>query len=257
MTYLQYLNLIDTQARMSLKADASKYYLGYIWWILEPFLFVAVFYLVFAAILNSPRADFLIFLICGKLPFVWFSKSVSHAANSIIANKPLISRVDIPKPLFPLAVVQEGMYKQAAVFVLLFLILLMAGYELSSTWFWLFPIILVNYFLITSCALLGSFIVCYVRDFSVLISLAMTFLIFTSGIFWDVRELSPELAKAVLTLNPIAFLLDAYRQVLMYDSTPDTNWLIILGITSLVITLAALVCMNKLSRNIALKALTA
>jgi lipopolysaccharide transport system permease protein len=38
---------------MALRADASRYFLGYIWWILEPLLFVGVFYVVFNVILES------------------------------------------------------------------------------------------------------------------------------------------------------------------------------------------------------------
>ena len=42
-----YITLLDTLARFELKADARRYYLGYLWWVLEPMLYVAVFYLVF------------------------------------------------------------------------------------------------------------------------------------------------------------------------------------------------------------------
>ena len=48
MTLPQYLRLIDTQARMALKSDAANLVLGYVWWILEPLLYVMVFYVVFA-----------------------------------------------------------------------------------------------------------------------------------------------------------------------------------------------------------------
>ena len=97
-------------ARMALRADAARYFLGYLWWVLEPLLFVGVFYVVFEVILHSGRADFLVFLMCGKLVFIWFSKSVNQAANSITANKGLIGRINVTKTLFPLAVIQEGGY---------------------------------------------------------------------------------------------------------------------------------------------------
>jgi lipopolysaccharide transport system permease protein len=121
MPFLQYLTLIDTQARMGLKADASKNFLGYFWWILEPLLYVGVFYVVFNIILDSRRADFLGFLMVGKLAFIWFSKTVNQASNSIVSNRGLIGKIDAPKTLFPMAVVQESIYRQLAVFVLLFM----------------------------------------------------------------------------------------------------------------------------------------
>ena len=57
-------------AIMALRADASKYFLGYIWWILEPLLFVGISYVVFSVILASRTEDFLVFLMCGKLAFI-------------------------------------------------------------------------------------------------------------------------------------------------------------------------------------------
>ena len=243
---------------MALKADASRYFLGYIWWILEPLLFVGVFYVVFNFILDSGRADFLVFLMCGKLPFVWFSKSVAQASNSIVANAGLIGRIDIPKSLFPMAIIQEGLYKQAAVFALLIAVLLVYGYQPSLSWLWLLPIIFVNFLMLVGCAFLGSILVCFMRDFSVLISLGMIFLMFTSGIFWDVRALAdPSMINLILVLNPMAFILDAYRQVLMENVAPDIIHLTIVAIVSALLVWVMNWLLNRSSKWLALKALTA
>ena len=156
---------------MALKSNASRYYFGYLWWILEPLLYVGVFYVVFNVILDSRRADFLVFLMCGKLPFVWFSKSVNQASNSIVGNAGLIGKIDIPKTLFPMAIIQEGLYKQAAVFLMLFGVLIVYDYVPSLAWLWLIPILAANYIMIVACAFIGSVLVCFMRDFTVLISL--------------------------------------------------------------------------------------
>ncbi|MFT6955220.1 MAG: lipopolysaccharide transport system permease protein [Halieaceae bacterium] len=254
----QYLSLVDSMARMSLRADASKYYLGYIWWILEPLLYVLVFYVVFNVILDSKRADFLIFLMCGKLPFIWFSKSVTQASNSIVGNKGLIGKINITKTLFPMAIVQEGLYKQVAVFALLIAVLIFYGYSVSVTWLWLIPVIIVNYLMIVACSLVGAALVCVVRDFSMLISLGMIFLMFTSGLFWDVHALAdPEMTSLVLTFNPLAFILDCYRQIFMYQATPDLSHLAILGIGWLLLLAAIVWAINRSGQYLALKAMTA
>ena len=258
MTLTQYFNLVDAQARMALKSDAAQYFLGYIWWLLEPLLYVGVFYVVFNVVLKSGRADFMVFLMCGKLPFVWFSKSVSQASISIIANPGLIGKINIPKSLFPMAIIQEGLYKQAAVFTLLIAVVLAYDYQPGLVWLWLVPIIIVNYILIVGCAFLGSVLVCFMRDFSMLISLGMIFLMFTSGIFWDVRALSdPQMTKLILTVNPIAFLLDAYRQVLMYRQAPDPTLLAMVGLGSTAMVAVMLFALRRMSKLLALKALTA
>jgi lipopolysaccharide transport system permease protein len=258
MTLRHYATLIDTMARMALKADASRYFFGYIWWVLEPLLYVAVFYVVFEVILGGKRADFLVFLMCGKLTFIWFSKSVNQASRSIVAGKGIIGKIDVPKSLFPLATIQEGLYKQLSVFLLLFAVLLFKGYGVTPAWLWLLPVVLVNYLMIVACSLFGAFLVCLAFDFSMLISLGMIFLLFTSGIFWDVRGLAdPAMTDAVLTLNPVAFIIDAYRQVLLAATAPDALHLAAVGLGAAGLSLLGLLLLHRSSRFLALKAITA
>ncbi len=58
MPLLQYIRLIDIMARMGLRADASRFFLGYVWWILEPLLWVGVLYVVFVTIMGTREPDF-------------------------------------------------------------------------------------------------------------------------------------------------------------------------------------------------------
>ena len=254
MTLTQYFSLVDVQARMALKADAAKYFLGYLWWVLEPLMFVGVFYVVFAILLKTGRADYLVFLMCGKLPFVWFSKSVTQASNSIVTNAGLIGKIDTPKSLFPMVLLQEGLYKQAAVFALLIAVVIAYGYPPGWVWLWLLPIMAVNYLMIIGCSFLGAILVCFMRDFGMLISIGMIFLMFTSGIFWDVHSLpDPRMTEIVLNVNPLAFVLDTYRQVLMHGQAPDTVHLFAVGLGAGLLSLLMLFALRRLSRVLALR----
>ena len=258
MPFSQYLRLIDVMAHMALRADATRFFLGYIWWVLEPLLWVGVFYVVFVIILGSREADFLTFLMTGKLAFVWFSKTVTQASNSIIAGRGLVGNIRVPMTLFPMAVIQEGLYRQVAVFMVMFIYLLVGGFEFTSTWVYLVTLLIVNYIMIVACALAGASLVCVARDFAPLIGLFMMFLMFTSGIFWDVRDISdPDKMEMILTLNPLAFILDAYRQILMYATPPDMMHLLSIGLGFGAMLCLMVLIMRRGAQFLALKALTA
>ena len=258
MPLQHYLHLMDTMARMRLKADASRFFLGYIWWVLEPLLYVAVFYVVFELILQNRQENFLVFLMCGKLVFIWFSKSINQASRSIVAAKGLIGKIDTPKAFFPLASIHEGLYKQASVFLLLFVVLWGNGYGLTASSLWLLPLLIVSYLMIVAASLIGAFLVCLAFDFSMLISLGMIFLMFTSGVFWDVRSLAePAMIEAVLTLNPLAFVLDGFRQALLHDAAPAAGHLALIGLGSLLVVVVMLRVMQRRGQFLALKAITA
>ncbi|NND66800.1 MAG: ABC transporter permease [Halioglobus sp.] len=257
MPFSQYWRLVDIMARMSLRADATKFVLGYVWWVLEPLLYVAVLYVVFTVILTNRHPDFLMFLMTGKLAFVWFSKSITQAGSSIVNGRGLVGKIKLPMSLFPMSMVQECMYRQIAVFAFLITVLMFNGYPMTATWIYIVPVLLVNYIMILSLALLAASIVTVVRDFAPLIALAMIFLMFTSGIFWDVRGFNdPAKTDLLLSINPLAFILDAYRQVLMYATPPDMFHLLSIGAGFGALLCVAVLIMRRGGQFLALKSLT-
>jgi lipopolysaccharide transport system permease protein len=225
------LSLVNEIARLSLKADAHRYLLGYVWWILEPFLWVSVFYIVFGILLGGDRADFLAFLMVGKLTFIWFSKSVSQAATSLTGNKDLIGKMDSPKWLFPIAVCHENLYKQAIVFLLLIGLLTFNSFQPNVIWLWLIPLALAQYLLILACAMTAALLVCVRHDFQFLVQLGMVFLLFMSGIFWDFTQITnPAIRGHLFLLNPMASLIDMYRNVLMAGIQPAVGqWCVVVS----------------------------
>lgn len=172
----------------------------------------------------------MLFLVCGKIPFLWFQKSVIVASDSIIKNTGLIQQVKVSKSLFPYVSVHTALYKQWAVFLVMFSIVIAYGHYPNINWLWLLPLMLVEYGLILLCSLIGAFCVCYVRDLRMVIAMAMLFLMFSSGVFWDINRIAgPHLRELMMIYNPIAFLIDAYRQVLMYHSRYDLSHLLVLA----------------------------
>ena len=259
MTLRQYFSLIDVQARMLLKADSSKFKLGMLWWFLEPLMWVSVFFVVFNLILDSGRksGDFILFLTCGKFAFIWFSKTVVQASGSIVHSQELVGKINMPKSLWPMSAIQESLYRQSTVYLLLFIILFLFGHYPTLAWLWMIPIVVVMYLMIVACGLVGSCLVCIVRDFQKFIPLCMTFLLFTSGIFWDVREIgNPEKIQLLLTLNPLAFIIDGHRQVLMNNTSPDLVHLFAIGLCSAIVILVTNTLMQRHGQYLALKVLT-
>ena len=134
----------------------------------------------------------------------------------------------------------------------------LSGFPLTVTWLRLLPLILVNYPMIVACFFIGASFVCILRDFSMIIPLGMTFLLFSSGIFWDVHALGdPQKTELVLALNPVAFILDAYRHILMPQTVPDLLHLLQIAVVCFVLILAMAAIMRRSSQFRALKVLSA
>ena len=257
LTTIQYLTLIDTLARFHLRGEARQFYLGYFWWLLEPALYIAVFYIVFQLLLDSRQANYLYFLAVGKLTFIWFSKSVVQASYSIETNKGLISQVTIRKEVFPLAAVQQGFYRQLAVFSILLVLLFLSGKGQFHYWFWLLPLMFVQMILISGVSLLAALVVCWHKDFQHLIQLGVMFLLFVSGVFWDVNAVADaDVKRWLLLLNPLATLIDAYRQILLLGSLPKADLMSVLLCQSIFLLAMAVGAYRIFQSRIALRVLS-
>ncbi|WP_426415780.1 ABC transporter permease [Aestuariirhabdus sp. LZHN29] len=229
----------------NLKSETKKTHLRYIWWILEPALFVAVFYLVFSVFLNRGTEDFLVFLLCGKIPFLWFSKSVANSSNSIVAGKGLIHQIKIPKPFFPLLVVAQDFVKQLFVFGFFFVFLVCYGVEITGNWLYMAPVIITQLLLIIACALFAAAVTPFIPDFKFIISTGMMLLMFGSGIFYSYKEMLDERHQELFLMNPLADLIKNYRDVLLGNMPPDMQSLSTISVVSVLVIVVMGVWFSK------------
>lgn len=239
MKFLQILSLIHVRAQMNLKAQAAQTYLSYLWWLLEPILHVAMFYLVFEVFLLRGTPGFIYFLIIGKVPFLWVSKSLSSGANSIVANRELMGQIRVPIALLPFTPLLEACYKQLFVMCVLVAFLVLTGVSsVSSAWWWLLPLTVVNFLFIVALTLPFAWLLAVVPDVQNLLPFITMFLMFTSGIFFDVRQIPDEsIQDLILTYNPLAFLIDGYRLIFLSDTAPQLSHLLWLSSVLLAISI--------------------
>lgn len=249
---MQFISLVHTQAMFGLKAEASKFYLSYLWWILEPLLFVMVFYLVFNTLLGTRSENFLLFLMCGKVPFLWFSKSVTSAASSIVQNRGLLGQLHIDKAVFPYVAVHQSLYKVWCAFLALFIMVIVYGFMPAVGWLWLLPLLITQYLMILVFSLICSILVAFIPDVRLLIAMGMTFLLFSSGIFWDISDIMNRDAREWLPIiNPLLFLIDGYRKILLENEIYNINHLATIGSVFLVLLFFLHRLCARLSQRIA------
>lgn len=221
----RFWHLIAIKIKMNLKSEAAQSQLNYLWWLLEPALFIAVYYVVFGIFLNSRTEDFIAFLIVGKIPFLWFSRTVNNASNALVAGGGLMNQINIPKIFFPAVVIGQDLVKTFFVFLLMLAILLCMGFEPSTTWFAIIPIALMQLLFVSSLAVFFAALVPFLPDMKYIVTTFTMLMMFASGIFYDPEQfLKPE-HRDLFLLNPLACAISMFRGVLMDNSLPNWTYL--------------------------------
>jgi lipopolysaccharide transport system permease protein len=213
-----YLELIWYKGMADLHAEAARAYVGFIWWVLEPLLYMAAFYVAFGLGLRGGGTHTLTFLLCGLVPWKWFSSTIQSGSNSIQVNSGLIQQVYLPKYVLPwMVLVTNGM---KFLVILGLLLLLVAGlHGLALSWLALPVVVLVQLLLVAALASLAAALVPLLPDLSLVIDNGLLVLMFVSGVFNDVSKLPPTLAR-LLSFNPMVQVIDGYRAVLLDQTWP-------------------------------------
>jgi len=232
----RFWQLVFIKVRFNLRSEATQSYLSYAWWILEPLMQMGVYYIVFDIFLRRGGEDFVPFLLCGIVPWLWFARSVNNSSRSIVQGRGLISQTYLPKPFFPLVVIGQDLVKQHVVFLLLIGFLFYYGYVPSAEWLWLIPIVITQLLLIVAVAFLVSFIVPFARDLQYLINAGLMMMMFGSGIFYSYESVLLPEHREIFLMNPMANLIVSYRMVLMDGTEPLTNSLAVIASVSILFT---------------------
>lgn len=230
----QYLELIWYKTYADLRVEASRGYLGVMWWLLEPLLYMFVFYIVFGVIIERGGDDYVAFLLIGLVAWRWFDSTVRIGANQLISNSNLMQKVYVPKIVFPTITVLTNTAKFLIVLTILLVFLILYGIPVAMFWLALPLILFIQLSLIIAITWTVSLAVPFLPDIRIIIDSGLTLMFFMSGIFFDIGSLPSPVAD-YLRLNPMAILIESYRDILINGSWPDLNTLGIVFLASMIL----------------------
>ncbi len=203
-----------------LRAESQRFYLGMLWWLIEPVIYMLIFYFVFSILFQRGTEDFVVFLLTGLVFWQWFQPTVMQCAETLTLNQPLFNQVFVPKFIFPAVVMLKNTAKFGVILLVLILFLVVYGIDPSAAWLAAPLVLAAGGALIAGIAVLMAAITPLVPDLRVLLENGMRALLFMSGIFYDVNSFETPY-RIVFQLNPAAVVIDNLRAVLLRSELPD------------------------------------
>lgn len=239
MKLKSFIDLLIFKTEANLRAEVSKYYLNYLWWIFTPLSTMLVFYVVFGIFLNRGTTHYIAFLLCGITSWQWFANTVNNASGSILNNKGLLMQVDIPKIFFPLEILLRDSFKQIFVLVILLIFLLFYPTPVRITWLALPVLVAIQFVVNAAFAMLCAAVVPFVPDLRFVVQTLIQLAFFGSGIFYSIEQVVLPEHQFIMCINPMAGLIKNYREVLIYAHWPDWQYLLWVLTSSLLLLFIA------------------
>jgi len=182
-------------------------------WVMEPVLYLGVFYIVSVALNLRGGVEAVPFLLIGLVVWKWFASSVYSGAVSIVKAAVLIQQIRVSKHVFLLASLLSEFYQFLIVFLFLVCFLLLYGIHPMWGWIELLLLILLQWLLIAAVAGIFASFIPFFQDLKVVVVNGLPLVFFLSGVFFDIDSVATPY-RLILYLNPMAILIDAYRDVI-------------------------------------------
>ena len=205
----RYRELLVGLVRKELKVKYKDSSLGFFWSMLNPAMYLAVFYVVFQVILGSGIPYFAIFLLSGLLAWNLFSASLTAATGSIVNNGSLVNKVYFPREILPLSTVGANLVHFFLQVLVLLTALAVFRYGVDFEYLWLvLPALVVLLLLAAGIAILFAALNVYARDLQHLLELVLLAWFWMTPIVYPWQLQADQLAErgatsALTLLNPV------------------------------------------------------
>lgn len=229
---------------------------GWLWGAIHPMVLLLSYYFIFEVCLKTPLPkgevtdNYLLFMFCGFLPWLLFQETVTRSAGSLLDHANLIT-----KTVFPAEVVPVSIFLSSLIHHLIALAVLVAAAAFFVKFVSLKILLLPLYMLFVGLLAIGvSWIVSslhvYLRDTAQVLTVVMTLWFWITPIMITRQQIPAQFQKLV-SLNPMSWVVTAYRYRLLSPDWPPMQEIAVLAASSIAVFIAGGLFFRHLKRGFA------
>jgi lipopolysaccharide transport system permease protein len=234
---------IATSIRTEFSNRFARSRLGALWMIIFPLVQTALFALVLSGVISPsfPQGDrrggYGLFLLAGMLSWAIFVEIVTRCQTVFIDNSSLLKKLAFPRMCLPIIVCGSAVITNVMLLLATLLIFAILGHlpGINALWFPLVAAINIGFAL--GLGLTLGILNVFVRDIGHMVGIGLQMAFWLTPIVYLPSAL-PEPYRWLLKFNPMAYVVEGYQNVLVFNSPPPWPLFIIAGITILLLAVA-------------------
>ena len=214
--------LILSLSKNDFKQRFAGSYFGVIWAFIQPIVTVIMYSVVFQLLLNQGATvddgvPYSLWLICGLVPWFYFSEAWLGTCNSMLEYSFLVKKVVFRIDILPLVKVISSFIVHAFFAVLMLVVAMLFGFSPDLYTLQIIYYMFCLVMLITMLGILTSAITVFFRDFSQLINVLIQIGVWLVPIMWNINgDQIPDSFKWIFKFNPLYYIIMGYRDAILY-----------------------------------------
>ena len=226
---LHHRQLIFQMIRRDVLGRYKGSIMGLLWSFLNPIFMLAVYTFVFSVVFkarwgiegNDSKSQFAIILFVGMIVHSLFAEVLNRAPTLILSNVNYVKKVIFPLEILPVITMGASLFHSMISLAVLMIAFIMFNHFLHWTAIFI-PLIFLPLVIFTlGCAWILASLGVFLRDVGQTIGIIMTIMMFLSPVFFPVSSL-PEAYRPLILANPLTFIIEQSREVLIWGHVP--NW---------------------------------
>lgn len=232
-TIIKYKFLLKQLVARDFKTKYKRSVLGVVWSFLNPLLTMSVQYVVFSTLFKSDIENFPVYLLTGIICFNFFTEATGMALTSIVGNAALITKVYVPKYIYPISRVISSTINLILSLIPLLIVVLITQTKITlSILLLIFVIFNLILFTIGIGFILATLMV-FFRDTQFLWGVISLLWNYMTPVFYPI-SIIPDKFITIYKLNPLYHFINFARIVIMQGITPDLKEYVLCMIASIV-----------------------
>ena len=245
-----YREFLKSNVKKDIRGKYKGSFLGVLWSFINPLLSVLVYAIVFPYIMRIKVENYLIYLITGIIPWTFFTSSINMGLISVLSNADIIKKVYFPRIILPISTVTSCLVNFLISCLIIVLFCLGSGLGISFQILWLPLIALIQYVMLLGFTFILSAIEMYMRDIEHIVNFILSMAFYVTPILYT-PDIFPEKLAWVLKVNPMAYLVNAYRSIFFYQKMPDLIGIGVVSIFSIFLFMIGYLIFEKLQKGFA------
>lgn len=219
----KYQFLFEELVKRDFKIKYKRTVLGMGWSVLSPLLQLLVMSLVFTQFFGRNQPHYTIYLFCGNLVFNYYKDSTATGMQSLMSNRGIISKVNVPKYMFLLSKNVSALINFGLTLLVFFLFVAIDGIAFSPRFLLLlYPVACLILFNIGVGLVLSALFV-FFRDINYLYDVFTMLLMYCSAVFYTVDGFEPWVQRLLLC-NPVYCYIKYFRCIVLDGEIPSLQY---------------------------------